>query len=130
VAIWKFSHLFKNTFKNACCIKDITHNNVTRKCIYSCLIFLLHWVFLLIYMKVEWKWMHILNHKLHIRQCELEAIKCGTLKIFSTSHLPSIVLDILYLESKFKFLFSLNRFQIIAQLLSLLTFKLSCHLIL
>jgi hypothetical protein len=41
---------------------------------------------------------------LHIRQCELEAIKCGTLKNFSTSHLPSIVLNILYLESKFKFL--------------------------
>jgi hypothetical protein len=35
---------------------------------------------------------------LHIRQCELEAIKCGTLKIFSTSHLPNIVLNILYLE--------------------------------
>jgi hypothetical protein len=67
---------------------------------------------------------------LHIRQCELEAIKCGTLKIFSTSHVPSIVLNILCLESKFKFLFSLNRFLFIAQLLSLLTFKLSCHLIL
>jgi len=67
---------------------------------------------------------------LHIRQSGLEAMKCSTLKIFSTSHLPSIVLNILYLESKFKFLFSLNRFQIIAQLLSLLTFRLSCHLIL
>ncbi len=67
---------------------------------------------------------------LHIRQCELEAIKCGTLTIFSTSHLPSIVLNILYLESKFKFLFSFNRFLIIAQLLSLLTIRLSYHLIL
>jgi len=67
---------------------------------------------------------------LHIRQCEFEAIKCGTLKIFSTSHLPSIVFNILYLESKFKFLFSLSRFLIIAQLLFLLTFRLSCHFIL
>jgi hypothetical protein len=47
---------------------------------------------------------------LHSRQRGLEAMKCGTLKIFSTSHLPSIVLNILYLESKFKFLFSLYRF--------------------
>jgi len=47
---------------------------------------------------------------LHIKQCELEAIKCGTLKIFSTFHLPSIVLNMLYLESKYIFLFSLNRF--------------------
>jgi len=47
---------------------------------------------------------------LHIKQSGLEAMKCGTLRIFSTSHLPSIVLNILYLKSKFKFLFSLNRF--------------------
>jgi hypothetical protein len=47
---------------------------------------------------------------LHIKQSGLEAMKCGTLKIFSTSHLPSIVLNILYQESIFKFLFSINRF--------------------
>jgi hypothetical protein len=37
---------------------------------------------------------------LHVRQRGLEAMKRGTLKIFSTSHLPSIVFNILYLESK------------------------------
>jgi len=45
----------KHAFKNACCIKNITHKNLTKNCIFSCLTFFLHWVVFLIFMEVRIK---------------------------------------------------------------------------
>jgi hypothetical protein len=45
----------KHAFKNACCIKNITHKNLTNNCIFSCLTFFLHWVVFLIFMEVRIK---------------------------------------------------------------------------
>jgi len=45
----------KHAFKNACCIKNIAYNNLTKNRIFSCLTFFLHWVVFLIFMEVRIK---------------------------------------------------------------------------
>jgi hypothetical protein len=53
---------FKHALQNACSIKNIAHNNLTKNRIFSCWTFFLHWVVFLIFMEVRIKWMHLLNH--------------------------------------------------------------------
>ncbi len=45
----------KHAPKNACCIKNIANNNLTKNRIFSCLTFLFHWVVFLVFMEIRIK---------------------------------------------------------------------------